>query len=405
MGLPLKEESWIWYSLVIFVAAARFASRILLFRGDLRKLQIDDYIIALALCSYTTLIVTINIVAFTESNLLPPGFDMDSLTPPDVAERRFGSKLVLVVEQCQCVTIWAVKYYSFTNPFGGLWTYWYTRESSTSLLVANLPYTWTLLRRLFNLRSFDGRSSGTGTATENGSRFNYHSNRTARGRHASIQPNMLNGEPVSSPPSALTTPNGKLLRRSDSHTVTTRGSVDYANRRHSGAPTMGAASTLDSSRSSAARSENLLLKTYPHNHEVYGRADQEALCVEPWDFGIDLGGSVAEEAEEEEGSYRDYRKNREKLFKDAYMDIDPARLGLDSAHREAADLREFERAMLRGDAWDEEAAIGGDGAAPEVHAPAHPLPESPSTSRPGSSHRSTTTTKPPSSPTQSLVKE
>ncbi|KAL1648836.1 hypothetical protein SLS58_002016 [Diplodia intermedia] len=524
MGLPLKEESWIWYSLVIFVAAARFASRILLFRGDLRKLQIDDYIIALALCSYTTLIVTINIVAFTESNLLPPGFDMDSLTPPDVAERRFGSKLVLVVEQCQCVTIWAVKacllimyyrltialkeniavkilsiyvtfgfvfmeifyfgvwcrpfpnywavptpntqcnaatnhlitnavfnissdmfllvlalqmivrsrlplhrklvvglifgigvfvilasilnkYYSFTNPFGGLWTYWYTRESSTSLLVANLPYTWTLLRRLFNLRSFDGRSSGTGTATENGSRFNYHSNRTARSRHASIQPNMLNGEPISSPPSALTTPNGKLLRCSDSHTVTTRGSVDYSNRRHSGAPTMGAVSTLDSSRSSAARSENLLLKTYPHNHEVYGRADQEALCVEPWDFGIDLRGSVAEEAEEEEGSYKDYRKDREKLFKEAYMDIDPARLGLDNAHKEAADLREFERAMLRGDTWDEEAAIGGDGAALEPHAPAHPLPESPSTSRPGSSHRSTTTTKLPSSPTQSLVKE
>ncbi|OJD31784.1 family decarboxylase [Diplodia corticola] len=524
MSLSLKEESWIWYSLVIFVAAARFASRILLFRGDLRKLQIDDFIIALALCSYTTLIVTINIVAFTESNLLPPGFDMDSLTPPNVAERRFGSKLVLVVEQCQCVTIWAVKacllimyyrltialkeniavkilsiyvafgfifmeifyfgvwcrpfpnywavptpntqcnaatnhlitnavfnissdlfllvlalqmiirsrlpmhrklvvslifgiavfvilasilnkYYSFTNPFGGLWTYWYTRESSTSLLVANLPYTWTLLRRLFNLRSFDGRSSGTGTATENGSRFNYHSNRTARGRHASVQPSMLNGEPVSSPPSALTTPNGKLLRRSDSHTVTTRGSVDYANRRHSGAPTMGASSTLDSSRSSAARSDKLLLKTYPHNHEVYGRADQEALSVEPWDFGIDLGGSVAEEAEEEEGAYRDHTKDREKLFKDAYMDIDPARLGLDSAHREAADLREFERAMLRGDAWDEEAAIGGGEAAMAASAPVPHLSGSRPSSRPGSSDRSTTTVKSPSSPTKSLLKE
>lgn len=109
MGLPLKEEAWIWYSLVIFVAAARYASRILLFRGDLRKLQIDDFIIAVALCSYTTLIVTINIVAFTESNLLPPGFSEKDLTPDDIAERRFGSKLVLVVEQCQCVTIWAVK--------------------------------------------------------------------------------------------------------------------------------------------------------------------------------------------------------------------------------------------------------------------------------------------------------
>ncbi|KAB2573140.1 hypothetical protein BFW01_g4967 [Lasiodiplodia theobromae] len=467
MGLPLKEEAWIWYSLVIFVAAARYASRILLFRGDLRKLQIDDFIIAVALCSYTTLIVTINIVAFTESNLLPPGFDEKDLTPGDIAERRFGSKLVLVVEQCQCVTIWAVKacllimyyrltialkeniavkilsvyvafgfvfmevfyfgvwcrpfsnywavptpntqcnaatnhlitnavfnissdlfllilalqmivrsrlplhrklvvslifgigvfvilasilnkYYSFTNPFGGLWTYWYTRESSTSLLVANLPYTWTLLRRLFNLRSFDGRTSGTGTNTENGSRFTYHTSRTARARHASVQPDVLNKSPVCAPASALTTPNGKVMRRSDSHTVT-RGLVDYANRRLSGAPTMGATSTLDSSRSSAARSENLLLKTYPNNHEIYGRADQEALSLDPWDLGIDLASSMAEAKEEDEYPYKGDQKDREQLFNDAYRDIDPTRLGLDSAHRDAADLRALERALLRGE--------------------------------------------------------
>lgn len=109
MGLPLNEESWIWYSLVIFVAFARFASRILLFRGDVRKLQIDDWIMACALCTYTAFIVTINIVAHTKSNLLPPGFAMDSLTPSNIKERTFGSKLVLVVEQCQCLTVWAVK--------------------------------------------------------------------------------------------------------------------------------------------------------------------------------------------------------------------------------------------------------------------------------------------------------
>lgn len=39
------------------------------------------------------------------------------------------------------------KYYSFTQPFGSEWTYWYVRESSTALLVANLPFLWTLLRR------------------------------------------------------------------------------------------------------------------------------------------------------------------------------------------------------------------------------------------------------------------
>ncbi|GME49113.1 hypothetical protein GTA08_BOTSDO00745 [Neofusicoccum parvum] len=527
MGLPLKEESWIWYSLVIFVAAARFASRILLFRGDVRKLQVDDWIMACAICSYTTFIVTINIVAFTESNLLPPGFDLDSLTSSDISERRFGSKLVLVVEQCQCVTVWAVKacllimyyrltialkenvavkilsvyvtfgfvfmeifyfgvwcrpfsnywavptpntqcnaatnhlitnavfnissdlfllilalqmiirsrlplhrklvlslifglgvfvilasilnkYYSFTNPFGTAWTYWYTRESSTSLLVANLPYTWTLLRRLFNLKSFDGRSSNTNSNTNNGTHFTYHTNRTARARHTSIQPNTLNGTAISPPPpSAATTPNGKLWRRSDSHTPTIRSSVDYNNRRHSGAPT--ANSNFDSGRSSGTRSENMLLKTYPHNHEIYGRADQEALGIEPWDFGIDLGGSVAEDDEEED--YKNDKRDGARLFKDAYADIDASRLGLDSAHKNAAELAELERALLRPERWDtldEEAAIGGDGTATSsaaaTAAPESLPPKSSPRSRPSSPLRPTTTT-PPRSPPRSLVGE
>jgi hypothetical protein len=40
------------------------------------------------------------------------------------------------------------KYYSFSHPFGAMWTYWYVRESSTALLVANLPFVWTFWRRL-----------------------------------------------------------------------------------------------------------------------------------------------------------------------------------------------------------------------------------------------------------------
>ena len=192
------------------------------------------------------------------------------------------------------------------------------------------------------------------------------------------------------------------MRRSDSHTVT-RGLVDYANRRLSGAPTMGATSTLDSSRSSAARSENLLLKTYPNNHEIYGRADQEALSLDPWDLGIDLASSMAEAKEEDEYPYKGDQKDREQLFNDAYRDIDPTRLGLDSAHRDAADLRALERALLRGESWDEEAELGGDDGVASTVAP--PPPRSRSTSRPGSSQQTTTTTNPSSSPTSSPVKE
>lgn len=53
------------------------------------------------------------------------------------------------------------KYYSFTQPFGALWTFWYVREASTALLVANFPFTWTLLRRVFHLHSFEGSESSS----------------------------------------------------------------------------------------------------------------------------------------------------------------------------------------------------------------------------------------------------
>lgn len=58
-----------------------------------------------ALCTFTTLIVTINIVANASTNLLPPGLDIASLTLHDREKRAFGSKLVLVVEQCQILTV------------------------------------------------------------------------------------------------------------------------------------------------------------------------------------------------------------------------------------------------------------------------------------------------------------
>lgn len=77
--------------------------------GSFRKFQADDYLMTVVLCFYTTLIVTINIVRHTSSNLLPPGYPVSSLTPQDKATREFGSKLILVVEQCQCVTIWGTK--------------------------------------------------------------------------------------------------------------------------------------------------------------------------------------------------------------------------------------------------------------------------------------------------------
>jgi hypothetical protein len=75
--------------------------------GSVQRFQSDDFGMVTVFCFYTVLIVAINIVRDSSSNLLPPGFDVGSLTPDDLARREYGSKLILVVEQCQCVTVGA----------------------------------------------------------------------------------------------------------------------------------------------------------------------------------------------------------------------------------------------------------------------------------------------------------
>lgn len=49
-----------------------------------------------------------NIVSHTSSNLIDPN-DHAALTPENIKERVFGSKMVLVSEQMQILTIWTVK--------------------------------------------------------------------------------------------------------------------------------------------------------------------------------------------------------------------------------------------------------------------------------------------------------
>jgi hypothetical protein len=243
---------------------------------------------------YTALIVCANKYVKVQSNLFPPDFDVSALSGYELERRRYGSKLVVVVEQTQISVIWACKacllimyhrltrtalrnenvaikilsayvalgfivievlyfaawcrpiseywavptsssqcnalvnhritkavfnlssdiimlvialqmlirsllplkrklilcgifslgifvivasmlnsYYSFKNPYKQTWTFWYVRESSTAILVANLPFTWSILRECFDLGSFDESSPPPWT---------FHSSRTAQGR-------------------------------------------------------------------------------------------------------------------------------------------------------------------------------------------------------------------------------
>lgn len=46
------------------------------------------------------------------------------------------------------------KHLSFTQPFSAEWLFWYTREASTAVIVSNMPYSWTVIRKVFHVKAF-----------------------------------------------------------------------------------------------------------------------------------------------------------------------------------------------------------------------------------------------------------
>lgn len=276
----LEAEIWTWYGLSWAIVVARMISRRMLL-GSVRKLQLEDYLMIVAMVTDTILMVGMSIISQTSSNLIDPNENV-VLDAEEIRIRVYGSKWVLVVEQMQIATIWLMKYclllmynrltmslsqnlavkfvgayvttgfvvmeilylgvwcrpfsqywavppentqcsaatnhlitnavinitsdvmiilipmpiflksqlplkrkavligvfalgaftilsailnkfYSFNEPFGSNWTFWYIRESSTAIITANLPYIWTLLRRIFKLGSFSGSTYGKST--------------------------------------------------------------------------------------------------------------------------------------------------------------------------------------------------------------------------------------------------
>ncbi|KAJ6437948.1 decarboxylase [Purpureocillium lavendulum] len=103
----LATESWTWYGITWLSVVIRMISQVLL-RGSVKKLKPDDVLMMVAMAFDTVLMVCINIISQTNSNLIDPRKPA-TLTPDDITQRRFGSKIVLVSEQMQILTIWTVK--------------------------------------------------------------------------------------------------------------------------------------------------------------------------------------------------------------------------------------------------------------------------------------------------------
>ena len=57
----------------------------------------------------TALMAAMHMVVHSSSNLIAPNEDVSKFSSSEISQRIYGSKLVLVVEQMQCCTIWLVK--------------------------------------------------------------------------------------------------------------------------------------------------------------------------------------------------------------------------------------------------------------------------------------------------------
>ncbi|RMZ79015.1 hypothetical protein DV737_g3644, partial [Chaetothyriales sp. CBS 132003] len=284
-----KVESYIWLLVVVCIVIGRFIARIWHLKS-VKRLQIEDGLMLFLTCLYIVLIVFLNVDLTVSTNLIDPAHPVD-LTPQEIKKRTWGSKTVLLVEQCMCAIQWGTKacllllywrltqnlmqgyvvkaaaiyvavtyivmdilyfavwcrpfyeywatpsdnqqcttalhhlitnlvfnltsdilimsiplplfikvklelkrklllvfpfifgfftmicailskHASFTNPYSSEWVFWYCREASTAMIVANMPYSWSLIRRAFRLKSFFGAS---GERSEGGHKHELHS--------------------------------------------------------------------------------------------------------------------------------------------------------------------------------------------------------------------------------------
>ncbi|KAF4465869.1 integral membrane PTH11 [Fusarium albosuccineum] len=103
----LDTEMWAWYALTLIVVIARMTSRRMLL-GSFKGLLADDYLMVFTMITYTILLVIVKVLTYTPTNLINPK-EKIVLDSDDIKEREHGSKLVIVTEQMQMLTIWGVK--------------------------------------------------------------------------------------------------------------------------------------------------------------------------------------------------------------------------------------------------------------------------------------------------------
>ncbi|KAH9888680.1 hypothetical protein F4778DRAFT_773491 [Xylariomycetidae sp. FL2044] len=103
----LVAELWVWFAITFIVILARITSRRMLC-GSFKNMGVDDYLMVLVMIFYTVVLVGVQILSYTPTNLMNPE-DHIELTPESIKIRIYGSKIVLVVEQMQLAATWLIK--------------------------------------------------------------------------------------------------------------------------------------------------------------------------------------------------------------------------------------------------------------------------------------------------------
>jgi hypothetical protein len=96
------------------------------------------------------------------------------------------------------------RYYNFSQPDSLVFLSWYNGEASTAVMIANIPFCWTLLRRIFSLDAWGGSNKPSmtppgpptiGEAGKRNGRRNRHS--TIIGMESSDSIERITGEGLS----------------------------------------------------------------------------------------------------------------------------------------------------------------------------------------------------------------
>lgn len=101
-------ESWTWYAVVAFVILLRFISRAMLLEG-FKHFQLEDYLMILTFGFYTNLTVWINIQTKHPRTNILPDTGIAGLSPADIQDRVYGSKVTFITEQSMILIQWGCK--------------------------------------------------------------------------------------------------------------------------------------------------------------------------------------------------------------------------------------------------------------------------------------------------------